>query len=327
MRLLLSLIFGLSFIAVFGQNPITTQHYIETYKDFAVREMLIYRIPASVKLAQAILESSSGNSPLALLANNHFGIKCNNTWQGDTFIQDDDTKDECFRKYSNPEESYKDHSLFLRNRPRYTFLFDLPIDDYRAWAYGLKTAGYATNPQYAELIIRQIELYSLFNFDTITHMPVGLSGSPLPLSQNIAINQMKLDNKLDKEHIKPRALNNTENEIVVVSGREIRLNNRVKYIIAGNNETVESICLDLDLMPWQIYRYNELEKGVIIKSGDIIYIQPKRKKTVDKEYYAKEGDNMYFISQKFAIKLLQLYKINNMENGTQPKTGQRIILR
>ena len=308
---------------------ISPQAYIEKYRDIAVREMLIYRIPASIKLAQALLESSSGNSALAVQANNHFGIKCHMGWEGDSFIQDDDSKNECFRKYLNPEESYKDHSLFLRNRPRYAALFELPPNDYRAWAYGLKAAGYATNPNYAELVIRQIELYNLNYLDTISLMPVSLAGSTNP----VALTTDKKHQTHHKGQLGGSAhdKNSTQSGEVAgeisVSGREIFLNNRIKYIRAGKAETVEQICQDLDIMPWQIYKYNDLSKTDLIKPGQIIYLQPKRRKAAVKEHLVIKDESVRDISQQYGIKISRIYKLNGISSGNAITPGQKLRLR
>lgn len=142
-----------------------TYAYIERFYKTAIREMYQYRIPASITLAQGILESGSGRSDLAMVANNHFGIKCTSDYKGDTFLKDDDKKDDCFRVYVDAESSYRDHSLFLVNRSRYSFLFTYWIRDYKAWAIGLKKAGYATNPNYPQLLIDVIEKYELYEYD------------------------------------------------------------------------------------------------------------------------------------------------------------------
>ncbi len=154
-----------------AEQLITRKEYIETYKDEAVREMLVNGIPASITLAQGILESDNGNSALARYANNHFGIKCHAGWNGPSFYQDDDAKDECFRKYYSAYRSYKDHSEFLRTRTRYASLFSLKPTDYKGWARGLKKAGYATNPKYADLLIKLIEENDLAQYDKVRKMP------------------------------------------------------------------------------------------------------------------------------------------------------------
>lgn len=139
--------------------------YIARYKPMAVKQMENFGIPASVILAQAIFESDCGKSDLAKRSNNHFGIKCHNTWLGDTVNKTDDVQNECFRKYGSVEDSYRDHSIFLRTRKWYVHLFRLSLTDYRGWCRGLKDAGYATYPTYAEELIRIIEKYQLHKLD------------------------------------------------------------------------------------------------------------------------------------------------------------------
>ena len=166
-----SLLFTFTFLlstllfAQAGSKRMTRAEYIATYKDDAIEEMQRTGIPASITLAQGILESGDGNSALARYAKNHFGIKCHSDWKGPTFTMDDDAKDECFRKYRKVIESYKDHSAFLTGRNRYAFLFELKITDYKGWAKGLKKAGYATNPKYPDLLIGIIEKNELYKFD------------------------------------------------------------------------------------------------------------------------------------------------------------------
>ena len=162
MKFFFNLFLLLSFTS-FSQT--LTNDYINDYKDLAVEEMKLYNIPASITLSQGILESSNGESMLATKANNHFGIKCHSSWQGDRVFHDDDDKGECFRKYNNVEDSYRDHSLFLANSSRYSFLFDIPIQNYKSWAKGLKKAGYATNPKYSKLLINIIKRYNLDQYD------------------------------------------------------------------------------------------------------------------------------------------------------------------
>ena len=163
---IISLFVLLSYSIALGQN-LTREQYIQLYKDIAIEAMRTHGIPASITLAQGCLESGNGNSDLARKANNHFGIKCHNDWTGGTYYKkDDDPGKSCFRKYNNPKHSFDDHSDFIRYRQRYAFLFELPITDYKGWSYGLKKAGYATDPEYAEKLISIIEDYKLYQYDT-----------------------------------------------------------------------------------------------------------------------------------------------------------------
>ena len=149
-------------------QKMTTEAYIQKYKYIAIKEMFDYKIPASITLAQGILESGSGNSRLAREANNHFGIKCHNDWMGAKIYKDDDKKNECFRVYTSAEQSFRDHSLFLTTKNRYAFLFDYKTTNYKSWAKGLKKAGYATNPKYPKLLIGIIEDHNLNQYDHIS---------------------------------------------------------------------------------------------------------------------------------------------------------------
>ena len=197
-----------------AQPKQTAAQYVERYKDIAITEMERYGIPASIKLGQGILESSAGNSDLAMEANNHFGIKCKKDWTGPSFYKDDDAKDECFRKYTSVLESYEDHSQFLKNSQRYASLFLLEPDDYKGWAHGLKKAGYATNPQYAQLLIKTIEENRLFQYDT----KVIAKGEP-------AKPEIKARPKQGEEEVA------AEIRIGKQGGREVLLRNNVKYVL------------------------------------------------------------------------------------------------
>ena len=171
---MLALFFVSTLSAQYTKNDIYI--YLDTYKELAIKKMHEYKIPASITLAQGIFESACGTSRLAKYGNNHFGIKCHNEWEGDTLLVDDDALGECFRKYESVEDSYTDHSLFLTTRPRYCGLFDLNVMDYKAWAHGLKEAGYATNPKYAERIISVIETYRIAQYDTIYYKQAHQQG-------------------------------------------------------------------------------------------------------------------------------------------------------
>lgn len=318
-----------------GQAPekkTTPQEYIDRYKVIAIKKRIEYKIPASITLAQGLLESGNGNSPLAVNANNHFGIKCHLGWTGDTYHQDDDAKDECFRKYNNPEESFDDHSLFLTSRSRYDFLFEYKVTEYKLWAKGLKKAGYATNPKYAHLLINLIERYGLDKYDTMSLQEAKASQKEKPNEHLIA----KKDNPTKKPEAKKasekdkkdfKKVKEPGNSYVSTSQLVVKMNNRIKYVIAREDDTPESIAEELDMWAWQIERYNELNSARSIEAGKIVYLQPKRRKAEEKYHTVQKGEDMYSISQKYGIKLKHLYKKNNMEPGSQPKTGQKLWLR
>ncbi len=267
--------------------------YIEQYKDIAIKEMHDYKIPASITLAQGILESAAGKSKLAKEANNHFGIKCHRDWDGPKVYHDDDKDDECFRKYKHAEESYKDHSLFLVNRSRYQELFKLKMTDYKGWAKGLKKAGYATNKKYPQLLIDLIEKYNLHQYDLVKRSEVD----------------------------------DIDYELFELTPLILLHKNNIKYIVVEENETLESISEKTEVSVKRLLKYNDLDYDDTISEGQNLYIQPKRSRGKEKFYTVKEGDTMYSISQTQGIKLKCLYKRNRVPVGYQPKAGTLLVLR
>ncbi len=286
----ISLLIFLVFSAgAFGQSQKDQRYidYIETYKDLAIEQMLKYNIPASITLAQGLLESGAGYGTLALQGNNHFGIKCHG-WTGRTMAHDDDAPNECFRVYDNPRESYEDHSLFLRSGQRYASLFRLSRNDYRGWAHGLKAAGYATNPRYANSLIDIIERYNLAQYDKAK--------------------------KYDKfvVHHEPRGNRRSSGS----DYHPIHLCNRNYYIVAREGDSFKSISRELGIAYYKLAKYNERDKGDSLSKGDIIYLNKKQTKA-DKTYknsphVVKAGESMYSISQKYGIRLKSLYKMNKL---------------
>jgi LysM repeat protein len=286
---------------IFGQN-VSKDEYIERYKRIAIEEMQRSGIPASITLAQGIVESNNGNSTLARKANNHFGIKCHK-WTGKTFHQDDDEEDECFRKYGNPEESYRDHTDFLVSGSRYDFLFDYKSNDYKSWAKGLKKAGYATSPRYADDLIRTIEENELYRFD---------------------------NGDYTKPHSKYKQKSTDSEEFTInLNQRKIYEYNRIKYIVAKEGDNIQSLTKEMDLMSWQLKKYNELPDDYSPIPGEKLYIQPKRwRAEVGNDFHiVTENETMHSISQLYGIKLNKLYRKNRMEPGTEPAVGQKIWLR
>lgn len=303
-----------------GSEP-NTEAYIEKFKGIAISEMKRTGVPASITLAQGIIESDFGRSRLAREANNHFGVKCHNDWKGQTIRHNDDRKNECFRKYARPEDSYYDHSQFLRSGSRYNFLFDIPSTDYKAWARGLKKAGYATNPDYANMLIRKIEQNNLHYFDQSPMFSV------LPVAETVQLNQ----DTSQPETKNPDLLINRENgsNIVPVRTERVMENNRIQYIIIKDGETLEMIGEEFQLLRWELTRYNEVTTSFKPVAGQLLYLQPKR----DKAEAGKEthifvtGDTMYSISQKYGIKLKNLYEYNRLSEGDVPAPGDKIWLR
>lgn len=278
------------------------QQYIEKYKGLAISQMKKSGVPASIILGQACLETGYGKSSLATQAKNHFGIKCHRSWNGDKMYFDDDEVGECFRKYKCDEDSFKDHSDFLRYNQRYASLFDLDPTDYKSWATGLKKAGYATNPNYATILIKIIEENELYKCDVEVEVEIP---SPLVLE------------KIEFENF------------VIELNREIHTRNGVKYIIANVNDSFESLAEEFKLTKRQLLSYNDLDKNSQIYAGLELYIKPKKKRSSVNFpiHIAQEGETMHQISQKYAVKLKSLYKYNEMKLGENPEFEQEIFMR
>ncbi|MCO6477522.1 MAG: LysM peptidoglycan-binding domain-containing protein [Phaeodactylibacter sp.] len=286
--------------------------YVDRFKEVAIREMERAGIPASIKLAQAILESNAGQSDLARRANNHFGIKCGGDWDGKTFYKKDDDYDEegrliesCFRSYRNPEASFIAHSEFLRDpnkQFRYGFLFRLDPTDYKAWAEGLRRAGYATSANYSRKLIDIIERYQLFRYDELS--------SPEIIAGEDVIN---------------------EGPDAVVSPGLVFENNDVRYVLAKAEETPNEIAIRTGVSLSRILDYNEglADRNAQLAEGAVVYLQPKRNSFRGKRkwHYVKEGETLYEISQMYGIKLDRLYKRNRMPSNTQPAVNERVKIR
>lgn len=296
-------------------DKLTREEYIDRYAPFAVKEMLISGVPASITLAQGILESGDGNSVLAREANNHFGIKCHGMWEGKKYFMDDDAKNECFRVYTSVFDSYRDHSEFLAGRDRYADLFKLKATDYKGWAHGLKQAGYATNPKYPHLLIKIIEENSLHKYDLMKSPPDSKGTHPK-------------DKGKDKE--KNREKNNSENpkEAIVSTGRQMYLRNDIRYVRVEEGDDYKKLERMLQVREWQILKYNDKAKGAKLIPGELLYLQPKRGRSWDNDYHeVKEGESLRWISQEYGVKLTKLYKYNELNPGEEPVVGQRVWLR
>ncbi len=285
-------------------QKLTREDYIGMYRDLAIEEMLRSGIPASITLAQGMLESDNGNSTLAKRGNNHFGIKCHG-WKGKRIIHDDDKRNECFRKYKSVHESYADHTDFLMGSPRYSFLFELDQTDYRGWAKGLKKAGYATSPKYADLLVRIIEENDLHQYDTGEGWPGELVAE------------------------RRQELADIDNLEIEVGKRRILVRNRINYILVREGDTYQDLTRELDLMPFELAKYNEIPRDSKLERGQVLYLQPKRSKaSVEYRFHTvEEGESMYMISQMYGIKLHKLLKLNLMQPGEEPGPGDVIHLR
>jgi LysM repeat protein len=320
--------------------------YIKQYKDIAIDEMKRAAIPASITLAQGIHESSFGTSYLAKNTNNHFGIKCKETWTGKTFKYTDDAPNECFRVYDKVEDSYKDHSDFLRNRPYYTPLFKLDIYDYKAWAHGLKKSGYATNPKYAEILIKTIEDYQLYAFDK-GELPSYIS--PLPKSVVVEQEEDEFYNVTDSMQIdvQKTIIQEKKTEVLVpansspviqtqaqpVTTKKInksifKVNDcKAVKIYTAKGETLDLIGNVLKIEKEDLLAFNDITDESNLKDGQTIFIQQKKKSNKEETYKVKAEDNMWSISQKKGIRLATLLKMNKLEQGEEPEVKQTLVLK
>ena len=302
----------------------TYEAYIDEYREVAIEQQRKHGIPASITMAQAILESAAGQSELATKANNHFGIKCTSDWPGKTYKYDDNRQNECFRKYAEVADSYEDHSLFLK-RKRYESLFALSMGDYKNWAYGLKACGYATDPKYPEKLIRLIELYDLnkLTFDkTIVR-------SDSDSKKKLFIDDEGTDIAfIEQEKVEDYPMPPME-ELQLFHNHRSGYRNGVRYIVAGPNETFASLALFLNMYERTLRKYNDALDTRELREGDIVYIYPKKNRAA-KRYpycYFRGEDTAWDIAQKYGIKLKSLYKLTAIPYGTPLTTHQRLDLR
>ena len=283
----------------YAQRNAVYQQYIDLYSDMAIDQMRRYKIPASITMAQAILESGAGRSYLATKANNHFGIKVSSGWNGGYVTRDDDRKNERFRKYKNVEDSYEDHSKFLL-KDRYKRLFDLDPLDYKGWARGLKACGYATLPTYANRLIDIIETYELHELDEDRH---GLK---------------RKKKKKEIEYVAPQ-----KHIVMLVNGKQC--------VVARQGDTWESIAKELKVSKRKLLKYNEMMEDYALPAGMNVFLEKKAKKADAKykDYWhkVKQGESMYGIAQYYGIRLENLYKMNFKDDSYLPIAGDLLKVR
>lgn len=296
-------------VAAQDQEKLSTESYIELYAEAAVENMKKSGVPASITLAQGILESGSGNSDLARIAKNHFGIKCHTGWTGKTYHMDDDAPNECFRSYEHVLDSYRDHAEFLRGRSRYASLFQLPITDYKGWAKGLKAAGYATNPKYPELLIGLVERYSLHTYDQ--------PGATLPSPTKPRTVQPKPQPKSAPSKSKT----GQTYRLLYINGL------RAVELLSEFSRPQFEQAFELPEKRWM--KYNELGPADALVAGKIIFLEPLRNSAAlgTEEYTIQEGDTWHSIAHKYGIKTKALLKKNRAGAGSPLETGSKIRLR
>lgn len=325
-----------------AQTWTTDEQYIENFALYAVEEMEKYKIPASITLAQGLLETGGGQSRLAKEGNNHFGIKCKENWFGKTMKHTDDAPNECFRVYDSPRQSYEDHSKFLVFRPYYKNLFTFDIKDYKAWAYGLKKAGYATNKKYAEILISKIEKYKLYEFDNITASAKDVYATIKKIFPHYDITNLKEStnpstlnkgevadkNTNDRDGIKVVSNSSPKEDVTkLLSNILIKThpNRQLRYIIIPVSTNIDFIAKKFDISKEKLLKYNDLSQENL-SANDIIFLDKKASRALVKTYVVREGDTMHSISQKFAIQMNRLFKKNDIKDGETPRVGQIIQL-
>jgi LysM repeat protein len=293
----------------------TAEEYISMWKEVAVRKMKEHGIPASITLAQGLLESGNGNSKLAREGNNHFGIKCTPDWTGGKTYHDDDAKGECFRKYKDASQSYDDHAKFLQ-RPRYASLFELKPTDYKGWAHGLKKAGYATDPSYAPKLISLIERYELDKLDRGVDVTYKPSTKPTSTTKPAPSRSGK------------RSTGSSET-ITIGTGRSVDVfEGRIKYVRVKAGEDFHKLAREVELTPGLLARWNDMDKNATLTEGQRIYIQPKRNASkASATHTAREGESLWSVSQEHGVKLDKLAKYNGLSADARLSAGQKVYLR
>ncbi len=271
--------------------------YIDRYKDIAVEQMRQYGVPASITLAQGLLESDAGRSMLAVEGNNHFGIKCHSDWTGRTMYYDDDRRGECFRKYGSADASYRDHSVFLSSSSRYAFLFNLSQTDYKGWARGLKNAGYATNPQYADKLIGIIELYELYQYDRVS--------------------------------TSRKQTGHTNTSFEDEFSRQTFLSNGLLYVLLDDGETLKDVSREFRTTRAKLRRYNEIDRQYVPPAGSVIYLE-KKKCRASWEYNTHvvgPDDSLWSISQLYGVRMNCLIRKNKLDDDNPLKVGMILRVR
>lgn len=302
-------------------TPQKTNHtynsYINKYSDIALESQRKFNIPASITLAQGLLESSAGNSRLARNANNHFGIKCHRSWTGGRAYHNDDAPNECFRAYNNVWESYEDHGHFLSSQSRYRSLFRLGPTDYKGWAKGLQRAGYATDKGYANKLIKIIEDYRLYLVDeSNTNRDYAYNRPKKPKKEIVK--------KEPRQYERPATKSPSSN-----AEREVFISYGLLYTLATAHDDLGSIARDFDISERKLTDYNDFPEGYPLKEGDIVYLQRKLMKAQPPHYQhvVQIGESIHEIAQMYGLQLHALYKMNKLNSDYYPQEGDILLLR
>ncbi len=325
MRIFAVLFFMMAGVAVKAQPSVDIIEYINTYKNLAMEEMQRTGIPASIKLAQGIHETYAGKSELVTKSNNHFGIKCKSYWTGEKVYHDDDARGECFRKYEQAAQSYRDHSDFLKAGERYAFLFQLDPTDYKAWATGLRKAGYATNPKYAPIIIKLIETYNLQQYSLIALGKLQpaqelIATLPKPATEtpsDVAI-QVKYEEPAQEIPAPPvPAVNYPSGPFSI---------NNTKVIFVKQGTQLLAIAQEYDIPLRRLLDFNDLETDEVLQKDQLVYLQRKRRTGNNEVHVVAVGETIYDICQAEAIRLTSLLEYNRLQKSMQPAVGEKLYL-
>lgn len=307
------------FSTSFSQK-ITIQEYIETYKDFAIREMKRMGVPASITLAQGILETEFGNSVLVKKSNNHFGIKCKSSWTAAGVSHDDDAIGECFRTYKDAEASYRDHSNYLRGNERYASLFKLDPTDYKGWAYGLKKAGYATNPKYPQILIRNIEEYNLHQYTMMAIKDVPFFDA--------SKYQSDPEDKAFAALIKGKGSSDNEQLTVGTGSPKEKISiNGSKAVYETKGRSLLAIATENNVNLNKLLEYNDMEKDGLLQDDQFIFIEKKSKEGEKDFYIVQKNETLYDVAQKNGIRLQNLYEYNDLQGDEKIFGGSRLNLK
>ena len=348
------------FTSSFGQKGLNrVQSYINQYKELAIAEMLRTGVPAAITLAQGILETAGGQSDLASLANNHFGIKCKSDWTGDYMLHDDDAKNECFRKYASVDESYKDHSDFLRNKPNYAFLFKLDATDYEGWAKGLKKAGYATSSTYAQNLIKTIVENNLQEFTLLAlerhetgddlfakvenNKPVINNSTTLNITQETPLATVVPAKYIEPVAVKQtKAIVNTNRTILPIANQLLELPkkkttvyplnevfniNECKVVFAEGGTSLLALAANYNVAYARLLEFNELSQIDILNESQLVYLQKKPKKSAKEIHVVEENESLQEIAQKEGVQLSTILELNGLRKNMQPANGEKIYLK
>jgi LysM repeat protein len=324
-KLLIVIVFFIAGFAATAQETLTPEQYVALYKDLAIREMKRMGVPAAITLAQGILETESGNSDLVKKSNNHFGIKCKATWTAASVTHDDDATGECFRAYKSAEESYRDHSNFLRGSERYGFLFRYDVKDYKAWAYGLKKAGYATNPKYPAILIKHIEQYNLQQYTLL-----GADESFQADSGKYQDDKEAVDASSALPDTASTPIANTDNgsETMLDIMDKVFIVNSSKCVYAGRGTSLLVVATKNNIALSKLLGCNELSEDGLLVKNQYVFLE-KKSKTGDKDFYVAKGggESLYDISQLNGIQMQYMLDYNHLWGNEEIVAGTKIYLK